>query len=668
MKNILLSFLLIILLLSNIFTLKKSFWEERDYMVIKAQSFNRNLIRSGVYVGGIGAGGFEIRPDGKFYRCQIFNDWKLEIPLKAFFIHRYRNKTRVLWLNDLITAARVIKGVEEIKYKGEFPKVILYYPEIDVKIEFLSFFIPGDVKNSSLPSIMFKIKGNGKMFFIFPPFSKSIPQFRKQKVILKSKEGEIGIYSSKGKVFYTPNFRKIMDVICSGGSIGNETTYYNIKDHFYFGVFWNGNFDDEIIISWYYPDMRDLKNRFIGHYYTKFFKSCNDVLNYVIKNKELLKAKTEKFYNNIYSKEAPKYLKISYSAQLSSFVKQSWLTKDGKFGVWEGSPCSCGLQTTDVAYYGSWLYVKLFPELEKAGIRLTAKFQKKDGWIPHFFPGTFDDIDEYRRKDMNMQFVLMVYRDYILWNNDKKFLKEMYPKVKKSMLKVYKWDKDGDKIPDIEGPDQTFDVWGWKGCSIYLASLWLGALRVGEEVGKIMNDKKFSKKCAEDFKIVKKNIIKKLWNGEYFILWTDGKEKDEGCLLDALSGDWYCYLLGLGHILPEKMIKSHLKTCLKYNRKKIDPKNMKAYYTPGEKGWCYINGGYKDNKRYCFQQYEPWTGMEYAFALHLYIMGMKKEALKVIKDVYNRKLKCGMIWNHIECGGDYFRPMVIGAFWNIFND
>lgn len=352
----------------------------------------------------------------------------------------------------------------------------------------------------------------------------------------------------------------------------------------------------------------------------------------------------------------------SYTAQLSEFVKQSWLTKDGKFGVWEGSHCCCGLQTTDVSYYGSWLYVTLFPELEKSGIRLTAKFQRKDGWIPHFFPGTFKHIDEYRRKDMNMQFVMMVYRDYFLWKN-KGFLREMYPKVKKAILGAYAWDTDGDLIPDIIGPDQTFDVWGWRGCSIYLASLWLATLRIGQEISKIMKDERFEEKCAHDFNIVKENIIKKLWNGRYFILWTDGKKKDEGCLLDALTGDWYCSLMSLGHILPQAMVKSHLKTALKYNRKRMDPTYMKAYYTPGEAGWCYINGGYKDNKKRCYQQYEPWTGIEYAFALHLQIMGMRKQALQVIKDVYDRKSRCGMLWNHIECGGDYFRPMMIGVFY-----
>jgi len=396
------------------------------------------------------------------------------------------------------------------------------------------------------------------------------------------------------------------------------------------------------------------------------FKSCEQVMDYIIKKKEFLELKTREFHESIYKEKVPSYIKDSYSAQVACFVKQSWYAKDGRFGVWEGSPTCCGLQTIDVAYYGSWLYAGLFPELERTGIQHIAKFQQRNGWIPHCHPGTFNKIDFYTRKDLNMQFVLLVYRDYLLWN-DKKFLKEIYLKLKKAILNVYDWDKDNDRIPELKGPDQTFDEWGWKGCSSYLASLWLAALKVGEEAGEIMGDREFAKQCDTDFDIVKKNMIEKLWNGEYFILWTDGKSKDEGALLDALAGDWYCYLMGMGHILPEKMIQSHLKICFKMNRKKIDPTYMKYYYTPGEKGWCYINGGYKDNKKIIKQQYEPWTGMEYAYALQLYINGMKNLAYKVIKDVLDRKVRCGMVWNHIECGGDYFRPQVIGELWNQIN-
>ncbi len=65
-----------------------------------------------------------------------------------------------------------------------------------------------------------------------------------------------------------------------------------------------------------------------------------------------------------------------------------------------------------------------------------------------------------------------------------------------------------------------------------------------------------------------------------------------------------------------------------------------------------------------YQQYEPWTGMEYALAFQLWINGMKWSAMKVVAEVFERKRRSGMIWNHIECGGDYYRALMIGALWD----
>jgi uncharacterized protein (DUF608 family) len=259
--------------------------------------------------------------------------------------------------------------------------------------------------------------------------------------------------------------------------------------------------------------------------------------------------------------------------------------------------------------------------------------------------------------------VLIVFRDAVLWK-DRAFAREMWPAVKKAMECARGMDKDGDLLPEVAGTAQTFDSWGFTGTAIYTATLWLGALKAAAKMARDLGDGKAAGWYEEDFEIARANTIAKLWNGKYFILAVDGKKRDEGCLIDALAGDWYCRQLGLGGVLPYDMAAAHLREVFRLNRKRVDISYMKAYATPGEKGWCYINGGYPDGRRVGFQQYEPWTGMEYAYALQLDIMGMRKMALKVVKDIHDRKVKCGMVWNHVECGGDYFRPMVIGALWD----
>jgi uncharacterized protein (DUF608 family) len=636
-------------------------------MKISFKTSLKTASRSGVYVGGIGSGGFEVRADGLFYCRQMFNEWRKRDMFEALFIHSKGTDECLLSTQDLSWTGERLAGVEQVEYTGEFPKVTLRYPQRNMTIEFTSIFIPGDLKNSSLPAVHLRIKGKGRLQFLVPTIYKAVPRLDGKTLMLQSEEGALGVWSGKGKLEPYPQ----RDRWIAGRRIMDPTAHWRPaaidEAHAcpcFAGMYWEGNIDDEVIIAWHFPDSRDNEGNFMGQWYTNHFSSCKEVLDYMVANKRTLLKKTEKYHRSIYGSTQPAFVKDAYSSQLSEFIKQSWHTKDGLFGVWEGGCCCCGLQTTDVAYYGSWLYAEMFPELDKAGLRLTAKFQRDDGWIPHFFPGTFNRIDEYRRKDMNMQFVLMVWRDYYI-TKDKAFLDEMYPFMKKAMECTYGWDKDGDMLPEVEPAAQTFDSWHFSGCAIYTASLWLAALKAMAKISPLAGDHAYGEKCVRDYETAKTNVIAKLWNGRYFILADDAGKKDEGCLLDALTGDWYCRMTGLGKLFDDIQVVSHLKACIKLNRKPIDPATMKEYRAPGEKGYCYINGGYPDNRNAGCQAFEPWTGMEYAFAIHLHLAGMKKEALQVIKEVHDRKESCGLVWNHIECGTDYYRPMVIGGFWKL---
>ena len=627
-------------------------------------------VRSGMYVGGIGSGGFEPRADGRFHRNQIYNEWRRENQLDLMFFHRAPGKEiRSLRFGGYNSAWGVFPGVDGITYSERFPDVSLSYPDQNVSITFSSFFIPGDVKNSSLPCVRMQVKGSGKLLLYLPVPGKCTYVHGKGSLVVTGKDREMG-FSSKTGTFLVTNtlawktkvlyWDKWEPGIKPSGDLGTDFVWYA-------GIFWEGDIDDEAILAWYCPESRDLEGNFIGHRYANDFDSCADVLRYVRRNARTLQRKTEAFADSVHSaRDVPRYVTDAYTAQLSTFVKASWLTKDGRFGVWEGGCGCCGLQTTDVSYYGSWLYAKLFPELEKSGMRLTAQFQrKKDGWIPHFFPGTFEHIDEYRRKDMNMQYVLMAYRDVTLWR-DRAFLREVYPSVKRAMKGAEAWDTNGDMIPEVEARAQTFDTWDFTGSSIYLATLWLASLHAAAQMAPRFGDTASGKHWSSMAEIVETNIERIFWNGEYFILAQDvNGTRDECCLLDALSGDWYSRLLGLGGILDDAKVSSHLKACIKYNRTRIDHSYMNGYLLTDEDGHCMINGGYPDKRRTGHQQYEPWTGLEYTFGLHCLLMGMKTEGLRAIRDVEERHDTCGMHWNHIECGGEYFRPMVIGAAWDL---
>lgn len=160
---------------------------------------NASKARSGIVLGGIGAGGAEIRKDGVFYNWSIANNmpkgtgeflfgvdfdkkrskkgtdnlYPFQPDYVLFFILRYKvegenPKMKLLQIEDGYKVAGVdmhiyefpwMTGVDKIEYSGCFPFVKLKYADaempFEVELNTWSSFIPHDLKNSSLPIINF---------------------------------------------------------------------------------------------------------------------------------------------------------------------------------------------------------------------------------------------------------------------------------------------------------------------------------------------------------------------------------------------------------------------------------------------------------------------------------------------------------------------------------
>lgn len=66
-------------------------------------------------------------------------------------------------------------------------------------------------------------------------------------------------------------------------------------------------------------------------------------------------------------------------------------------------------------------------------------------------------------KDLNLKFVLQVYRDY-KFSKDKLYAEDMLPICNQVMKKSLEWDVDGDGMIENSGSaDQTYDTWIMKG-------------------------------------------------------------------------------------------------------------------------------------------------------------------------------------------------------------
>lgn len=146
--------------------------------------------RSGLALGGIGAGWLELRQDGCTYDWNIFNNRPLgtgslfewDESSMLFFIVRCEERgkdpvMRLLQIENKYGAGGIrshehyyivpwLSGVDSVEYSATFPFTTLRFTDakmpVIVEMEAFSPFIPHDTRNSSLPAAIFSFKATSK--------------------------------------------------------------------------------------------------------------------------------------------------------------------------------------------------------------------------------------------------------------------------------------------------------------------------------------------------------------------------------------------------------------------------------------------------------------------------------------------------------------------------
>ncbi len=400
-------------------------------------------------------------------------------------------------------------------------------------------------------------------------------------------------------------------------------------------------------LGWHFPHHLSPKGTELGHMYEQWFKDAEDVNRFLVRHQAEHREATRAFAKALAGTTLGPELAEAWSAQLSTLVKSTWWTRDGQFAVWEGFGC-CGFQTMDVSYQGSGSIVALFPELQQRQLEMSARFQRADGRVPHFFTPDFSQVDDsFERVDMNPQFVLMVCRDW-LWRGDRDYLAAMWPHVSRAIENTALLDTNGDGLPDKDTRLNTYDQWDFFGTPSYISSLWLAALKAGVRLAEDVGDQATAARWRGWLQKGAASFDAMLWNGEYYSLWVDGDRRDECCMSDQLSGEWYTQLMGLGQSLPRERVVAALHAVVRHN------------FT-AEQGL--INASYPTGAQARFPTFENpqasgnWTGIEYAIASMMMEFGLVEEGVAVVRAVQDRYARAGRIWNHVECGDHYYRAM-----------
>jgi hypothetical protein len=434
-------------------------------------------------------------------------------------------------------------------------------------------------------------------------------------------------------------------------------------------------FEHEFVHSWHFPNLYNTgQDRLEGHYYSNFFNSSAAVAEYGIAQRKELRGQSRAFVEDFFAATLDPVILNQINSQLNTLVTSSWLTRAGEFGIVEGMNCEdscCGLATIDVGVYATPLIVSLFPDLQKASMRLHRDLQQPDGRVAHSYAKDFNHHpavvkDLTNRLDVAMQYASLALRDF-MWTQDEAYLKEMWPSIKMAMNYMLKRDRDGDQMPDMEGIMCSYDNFPMYGLASYIQSQWLYALAQARVAARVMGEPEAEASYAGIFERGKHALDAQLWNGHYFRLYKNTATAagvgpgvpavDEGCLTDQIVGQWLSHLSGLGYFTDPQKVRSALSAILQRS------------FTPGIglRNCSWPGDAFLHESPYDIwvdQANTPWTGVELAFASFLIYEGLVEEGTKVIHEVDQRYRRARLYWNHQECGGHYYRAL---SAWTILN-
>jgi uncharacterized protein (DUF608 family) len=399
-------------------------------------------------------------------------------------------------------------------------------------------------------------------------------------------------------------------------------------------------------LSWFFPHHLTTRGREMGHMYANWFASARDVNRFLCANYAKHRDATESFAHTLADTSLGEAMAFAWSSQLSTAVFNTWWTKDNEYAMWEGLGC-CGLSTTDVDYQGSFPIVALFPALKLGQMKHIIGYQNALGQVPHNYRGDVDAVDNgFARVDMNSQFVMMVCRDF-LWTGDQGYLAFMWPYIVKAMAFTESLDTNNDGLPDRDTGLQTYDQWRMQGAPSYIASLWIGSLSAAIRLAADAQHPEEHKHWSDLLVKASANFDKLLFNGDYYSLWVDDTLRDELCMTDQISGEWFSHLIGL----PTSISKDNLA-------KSVDS-IFKNNFNPefGVHNATAPRGGLGLLKITNLQAGGVWSGIEFAFASFLMDHGRYADGVKIVEAVHQRYMRAGQPWNHVECGGHYSRAM-----------
>ena len=420
-------------------------------------------------------------------------------------------------------------------------------------------------------------------------------------------------------------------------------------------------------LAWHFP------NQSHGQYYATRFADAQAVADHLFDNHGALTGATRLWRDTFYDATLPYWLLdrlYSTVSTLATGTCQWWA--NGRFYAYEGVTC-CEGTCTHVWNY-SHAEARLFPDLTRR-VREMQDFRDRadgGGFDPETGLVGFRSDGNYAA-DGQCGTVLKAYREHLM-SADSEFLQRNWPRIRRALEYSIKQDENDDGLIE-NSQHNTYDI-AFFGPNTFVGSLYLCALRAGEEMAKLVGDTRFAERARTLFEKGRAATEARLWNGEYFIQDVDLKEHPKfqygmGCLADQVFGQGWAHQLGLGYLYDPEKVKKALWSVWRYNwAPDVTPFNdtyppQRWFITPGHAGLFTCTWPKSEHlKEGVLYREEVWTGIEYQVAGHMAAEGMTDEALAICRAVHDR-YQPGLAnpYNEVECGDHYARAM---ASWGVY--
>jgi uncharacterized protein (DUF608 family) len=436
------------------------------------------------------------------------------------------------------------------------------------------------------------------------------------------------------------------------------------------------------------------KTTVVGNAYTERFKDAWDASRQIAPQLPQLEARTRAFAQAIESSTLPPAVLDATTSTLSTLrVNTCFRTSDAEFHGFEG--CNdhqgcCHGSCTHVWNY-EHATAQLFPTLAHS-LRESEFLRNTDtnglmGFRSYLPDGK--QIWQMAAADGQMGCLIKLYREW-KWSGDTDWLRRLWPNAKRAL--EFAWIEngwDGNRDGVAEGVQHnTYDVEFYGPnplCGIY----YLGALRAGEEMARVVGDQDSAAEYHRLFKNGSQWFDQNLFNGEYYIQKVEGRPENQiaagtrvgmgagntlqpdyqmgsACLVDQLLGQMQAHVAGLGYLLDQTHVRTALKSVYKYNYLSNLGEHadlQRTYALNDEAGVVVATYPLGKRPEIPFPYFgEIWTGLEYQFAASLAFEGMMTEALTVVESTRRRfDGERRNPWNEPECGHHYARALASWA-------